>query len=97
MSDVLAIFGAPEADAELLDEIAAYRPDRVTLLIEDPDADLVGETSSAGDALRTRLAELLAAVEVRTDAAVVGVAGARAQLAGWRFDRELAPPVPLAA
>ena len=97
MSDLLAIFGPTEADAELLDEIAAYRPDRVTLLIEDTDAELIGEDSAAGDALRTRLAELMAEVEVRTGAAVAGVVGDRSQLAGWRFDRELAPTLPLAA
>ena len=97
MSDLLAIFGPGEADAELLDGIAAYRPDRVTLLIEDADAELIGEDSPAGDALRSRLADLMAEVEVRTDAAVVGVVGDRSQLAGWRFDRELAPTLPLAA
>jgi hypothetical protein len=97
MSDLLAIFGPPGADAELLDGIAAHRPDRVTLLIEDTDAELIGEDSPAGDALRSRLAELMAEVEVRTDAAVVGVVGDRSQLAGWRFDRELAPTLPLAA
>jgi hypothetical protein len=97
MSDLLAIFGPSEADAELLDEIVANRPDRVTLLIEDTDADLIHESSPAGDALRTRLAGLMAEVEVRTNAAVVGVAGERSQLAGWRFDRELAPTLPLAA
>ncbi len=97
MSDLLATFGPPEADAELLDEIAANRPDRVTLLIEDTDADLIHDDSPAGHALRTRLARLMAEVEVRTNAAVVGVAGERSQLVGWRFDRELAPPLPLAA
>ena len=43
------------------------------------------------------VAELLAVVERRTGAAVVGVAGERSQLTGWRFDRELAPALPLAA
>jgi hypothetical protein len=97
MSDLLAIFGTPASDAELLDEIAANRPNRVTLLIEDADADLIHEASPAGDALRTRLAGLMAEVEVRTHAVVVGVAGERSQLATWRFDREIAPPLPLAA
>ncbi len=45
----------------------------------------------------TRLAGLMAEVEVRTHAVVVGVAGERSQLATWRFDREIAPPLPLAA
>jgi hypothetical protein len=97
MTDLLAIFGPAESDAELLEEIAAYRPDRVTVLVEESDAKLIDEDSPAADALRDRLAELLAVVERRTRAAVVGVAGDRSQLTGWRFDRELAPALPLAA
>jgi hypothetical protein len=97
MTDLLAIFGPAEGDAELLEEIAAYRPDRVTVLVEESDAKLIDEDSPAADALRDRLAELLAVVERRTRAAVVGVAGDRSQLTGWRFDRELAPALPLAA
>jgi len=51
MSDLLAIFAAADEDRELLDGIAAYRPTRVTVLIEDHDAELVSEDSSAGAAL----------------------------------------------
>jgi hypothetical protein len=97
MSDLLAIFGPAESDAELLEAIAAYRPDRVTVLIEQGAAKLIDEDSPAADALRGRLAELMAVVERRTGAAVVGVAGERSDLVGWRFDRELAPALPLAA
>ncbi|HEY2260352.1 MAG TPA: hypothetical protein VGH45_11595 [Solirubrobacteraceae bacterium] len=97
MSDVLAIFGPADSDPELLEAITVFRPDRVTVLIEDAEAGLVGEESEAGDAVRDRLADLMAAVEGRTGAAVVGVTGDRSQLAGWRFDRELAPRVPIAA
>jgi hypothetical protein len=97
MSDLLAIFGPADSDAELLQGIEAYRPDRVTVLIEDGDGDLVSADSSAGNALRDRLAELLSAIERRTGATVVGLAGNRSQLLGWRFDRELAPRVPMAA
>ena len=97
MTDLLAITGPAAGDAELVEEIAAYRPDRVTILVEEGDAGLMDEDSPAADALRDRLAELLAVVERRTGAAVVGVAGERSQLTGWRFDRELAPALPLAA
>jgi hypothetical protein len=97
MSDLLAIFGPAASDAELLEAIAVYRPDRVTVLVEGDGPKLVEENSPAADELRGRLAELLAVVERRTGAAVVGVAGERSQLTGWRFDRELAPALPLAA
>ena len=88
MSDLLAVFATTDEDPELLDEIAAFRPDRVTVLIED-EAERMGEDSSAGTALRDRLAGLMATIESRTGATVLGVAGERAQLTGWRFDREV--------
>jgi hypothetical protein len=97
MSDLLAIFGTAEGDSEVLAGIAAYHPDRVTVLLESSDAELVAAQSSAGDEVRSRLAELMAVIEGRTGATVVGLAGDRAQLAGWRFDRELAPSLPVAA
>ena len=97
MSDLLAIFGSAEGDSEILAGIAACHPDRVTVLLESRDAELVAEDSSAGDEVRSRLAELLAVIEGRTGATVVGLAGDRSQLAGWRFDRELAPELPVAA
>ena len=49
------------------------------------------------DALRDRLAALMALIERRTGATVVGVAGDREQLLGWRFDRELSSRLPVAA
>jgi len=91
VSDLLAIFGSAESDDEVLDEIAAWQPDRVTVLVQSLGADL------GDDAIRERLARLLTAIERRTDAVVVGLAGDRSQLVGWRFDRELAPRLPLAA
>jgi hypothetical protein len=97
MSDLLAIFGPAGSDTDLLDGIAAYRPTRVTLLLPGAQAELMQESSAQGDALRDRLAQLMAAIERDTGATVVGLAGERAQLEGWRFDRELAARVPLAA
>jgi hypothetical protein len=91
MSDLLAIFGPAETDAELLCEIAKARPGRVTILIEDVDSQLAGEP------LRERLAVLMASIESRTGATVVGLAGDRAQLLGWRFDRELTSRVAVPA
>lgn len=97
MSDLLAIFGAADEEHELLDGIAAYRPVRVTVLVQAEDAELLEEDSRAGEALRDRLAVLMASIESRTGATVVGLAGQRSQLAGWRFDRELAARVPVPA
>ncbi len=78
----------------MLEGIAAYHPDRVTVLVSDEGADIAGEAS---EATRDRIAELLAKIERQTGATVVGLAGDRSQLVGWRFDRELAPRLPVAA
>lgn len=94
MSDLLAVFGPAESDEELLDGIVAYHPDRVTVLIADACADIADEECAP---TRDRIADLLARVERLTGATVVGLAGDRSQLRGWRFDRELAPQLPLAA
>jgi hypothetical protein len=97
MSDLLAILGPGEPDAQLLDEIAAWRPDRVTLLLADCDRDWAHEDSSAAQAIGDRLAQLLRAIELRTGATVVGLAGDRDQLVGWRFDHIVGGRVPVAA
>ncbi len=87
MSDLLAIIDSEATDASLVDEIARRRPDRVTVLLEDAQSDWGDDDSPRGRALRDRLAALLAAIEQRTGAVVVGLAGSREQLRGWRFDR----------
>ena len=94
MSDLLAVFGPAESDEELLDGITAWHPDRVTVLVPDTGADLADDES---EPIRDRIAELLARIERLTGATVLGLAGDRSQLRGWRFDRELAPQLPLAA
>jgi hypothetical protein len=97
MSDLLAIVGDEETDEQLLAEIARRHPDRVTVLVEDGAADLGLDGSSTGGALRDRLATLLRAIEQRTGAVVVGLAGSRSQLRGWRFDRVVGGREPLPA
>ena len=97
MSDLLAIVGDEESDEQLLAEIARRHPDRVTVLVEDGDADLGLDGSTAGGALRDRLATLLRAIEQRTGAVVVGLAGSRSQLRGWRFDRVVGGRGPVTA
>jgi hypothetical protein len=87
MTDLLAIVGPADEDAELLDRIAGRYPARVTVLLPDGDPEWASEDSDSARALRDRLAELLNAIEARTGAAVVGLAGDAAQLKGWRFDR----------
>ena len=77
MSDMLAIVGPADRDAELIDELARRHTDRVTVLVEEAD-------SSEGS---DRLAGLLQAIEDRNGAVVVGLAGGKDQLEGWRFDR----------
>jgi hypothetical protein len=83
MSDLLAVVGVEINDEELLSEIARRRPDRVTVLAEeDRDED--------------RVASLVDAIEERTGADVVGLAGSRSQLRGWRFDRVVGDESPVA-
>jgi UDP-2,3-diacylglucosamine pyrophosphatase LpxH len=97
MSDLLAIVGPADRDDELLEEIERRHPDRVTVLLEDGDEDWAADESGTGRALRDRLATLLRAIEERTGAAVVGLAGNRDQLLGWRFDRVIGGRSPLPA
>ncbi len=98
MSDLLAVFESDDTttDTEILDRIAAYRPDRVTILVAGDDHALTGDTRDESNPIRERVAVLLARIERCTGATVVGLVGDRAQLDGWRFDRELGarPPVP---
>lgn len=89
MSELLAIFGTGENDAELIDEIARRHPRRVTVLLQDAPDDWALDESAAGLALRARLALLMATIEHDTGATVTGLAGSRDQLAGWRFDHEV--------
>jgi hypothetical protein len=96
-TDLLAIIGSEGVDHELVEEIARGRPHRVTVLIEGGDPDWAADDSDAGLALRDRLATLLAVIEQRTGAAVVGLVGDRKQLDGWRFDRVVTARLPLAA
>jgi hypothetical protein len=87
MSDLLAIVSQSGPDHELLDEIVRRHPDRVTVLLEDDQPDWATDESPRAAALRDRLADLIATIELRTGAVVVGLAGSREQLRGWRFDR----------
>lgn len=80
MSDYLVIAGSDAADEGLVEEIARRHPDRVTVLVEQ---DVLADDEYVGD----RLAILIASIERRTGAIVVGLAGSREQLRGWRFDR----------
>jgi hypothetical protein len=96
MTDLLAIISRQSLDERILDEIERRRPDRVTVLLEDGESDWASDESPSGHALRDRLAALMAAIEQRTGAIVVGLAGSREQLRGWRFDRVVGGPQPLA-
>jgi len=97
MSDLLAIFGAPEGDAEVLGEISRLHPSRVTVLVEEAGTDWAYDDSPSGARLRERLAELLTAIEHETGASVSGLVGHRDQLVGWRFDREISGRTPIPA
>jgi hypothetical protein len=97
MSDILAIVDRSNSDEQLVEEIALRHPHRVTVLLEDGQLDPQLDDSPRGRALSDRLAKLLAAIEQRTGAVVVGLAGSREQLRGWRFDRIVGAHGPLPA
>ena len=99
MSDLLAIFGPCDSasDSDVLTEIERLHPTRVTVLIEGASADAASDEGPLADAMRDRLAGLMALVERRTDATVLGITGEREQLLGWRFDRELSGRIPVPA
>jgi hypothetical protein len=97
MSDLLAIVGPGEREDQLLDEITSWRPNRVTLLVTDCNRDWAHDDSVAGLAIRDRIATLLMAIELRTGAIVVGLAGDCDQLFGWRFDHVVGGRLPVAA
>jgi hypothetical protein len=94
MSDLLAVITSEDLDDELLAELQRRHPDRVTVLVEGGDLE---DESDSARALRDRLAALLHAIEQRTGAIVVGLAGDRDQLRGWRFDRIVGGRQPLTA
>ncbi len=96
MSDLLAIIGPSSVEDELVAEITRRHPDRVTLLVEDGNREWASDESESGRVLRDRLAKLLAIIEQRTGAVVVGLAGSRDQLRGWRFDRIIGGRAPAA-
>ncbi len=96
MKDVLAIAG-DMSDDELVELVASHHPTRVTVLIPGDTPAWALDESPAGHAVSDRLAALLAAMERVTGATVVGIAGSREQLRGWRFDCELGARPLLAA
>ncbi|WP_249010779.1 hypothetical protein [Conexibacter sp. DBS9H8] len=99
MSDLLAIVDCTHTVEELLVEIVRGHADRVTLLVEEEDstADWQTDDSPRGRVLRERVNALLAAIEARTGAVIVGLVASREQLRGWRFDRIVGGAAPLVA
>ena len=87
MTDVLAVIRPEDGSEELLNGLTRCRPDRVTVLLDERAPDWGSDESEVGIARRDRLAALLQAIENRTGATVVGLAGDSDQLRGWRFDR----------
>jgi hypothetical protein len=87
MTDVLAVFRPQDGTEHLLEKLNVSWRDRVTVLLAEDAPDWGSDESEAGLARRDRLAGLLHAIEDRTGATVVGLAGDSDQLRGWRFDR----------
>jgi len=56
MSELLAIVGPDEREERLLQEIASWRPKRVTLLVIERNGDWAHDDSAAGLAVRDRIA-----------------------------------------
>jgi len=86
MSDILAIVDQNNTDELLVEEIARRHPDRVTVLLEDGQVDsrLDDSPRAAPGATPGKAA---AAIEQRTGAVVVGLAGSASSCAAGAFDR----------
>jgi hypothetical protein len=97
MSELLLIVSGEADDEELVAEVARRRPRRVTVLLETHEPAWADSDSGQARATRDRIAWLLHTIEEQTGAAVVGTAGDREQLRGWRFDRVVGGRVALAA
>jgi hypothetical protein len=84
---LLAIAGNIENDDALVEEVARRGPaSSVTVLIDRDSPDWALDESPTGNALRDRLARLLALMEQRTGAAVSGLVGDLRPLRGRWFD-----------
>src|SRR3954470_19514954 len=100
MTRVLAIASDPALDPALIDEVRRGHPDRVTVLLLA--SGFAADRWAWGDgpreeALRDRLALLLAQVEASTGATVVGVIGDLAAVELTDFDEIVRTPAVLAA
>lgn len=96
MNEVLAIAGEAAFDDELIEEVARRHPREVTLVIdEDERAERwPWDETPSGRERRDRLARLLAAIEARTGAAVMGRIGDLRPLRGRWFDAIVDPALP---
>jgi hypothetical protein len=99
-SSVLAIASDPALDYDLVEEVRAAHPDRVTVLLLA--SGFAADRWAWGDgpreeSLRERLALLLAQVEARTGATVVGAVGDLASVELTDFDEIVRTPAVLAA
>ena len=83
---ILLIAGPAGRDGELVATAAAYRPRRVTVLIEADDPNWGWSEAGTAAARRDRLAMLLTAVETATGATVVGLVGDPFELQLSGFD-----------
>ena len=93
MSELLAIVDPSRSADGLVAAIERRHPTRVTLLVETPDGDdPTALDTPRGLALREWLAAIVAQIEARTGAVVVGLAWGSEQLRGWRFDRVIGSP-----
>jgi hypothetical protein len=99
MCDLLAIIDSRHTDEELLAAIVRGHADRVTVLVQeaDPTTDSRSDDTPRSLVRAERVSALLAAIEARTDAVVVGLAADREQLRGWRFDRIVGGATPRVA
>ena len=96
MTSLLAIASDPTLDQDLIEEVRAEHPDRVTVLVLA--AGFAADRWAWADgpretALRDRVALLLAQIEAHTGAIVTGVVGNLDTVAGLEFDDTIRAPV----
>lgn len=96
MTDMLLIAEGPEHDERLLADAARHAPSHVTVILDDyGEEDAARPASEATRA--DRLARLLAMLEDRTGAGVVGVLHGASRAAERPFDLVVRPGLPALA
>ncbi len=97
MNTILAIADQPQFDLDLIDEVSALSPERVTLVLDGDERTWAWDETAEGRGRRDRLAALISAISDRTGAAVVGTIARPEAAPRNGYDAVVAPGLAVAA